>query len=170
MAARIDALFKLSVIVALLLAASGVGYYYGVYLPRRDAQLDQERALEQARTEAERLATRERLAAEQKQSAQRQAEAKAGAESRYQACLDTASMTHDTSWAVECKRLAEKAQQDHDDCLAKSKLSLEYCNTAYRMRDGSPNCTLPLKVATDLDGGLTKARNRCAQERKAALQ
>lgn len=170
MAARIDALFKLSVIVALLLAASGIGYYYGVYLPRRDAQLDQERTLEQARAEAEKRTTQERLAAEQKQSAQRQAEITAGAESRYQACLDVANASHDTSWAAECKRLAEKALHDHDDCLSKSKLSLEYCNTAYRMRDGSPNCTLPLKVATDLDGGLTKARNRCAQERKAALQ
>jgi hypothetical protein len=170
LAARIDALFKLSVIVALLLTASGIGYYYGVYLPRRDAQLDQERAVEQARTEAEKRATQERLAAEQKQSAQRQAELKAGAESRYRTCLDTASASHDTSWAAECNRLAEKAQQDHDDCLSKSKLSLEYCSTAYRIRDGSPNCTLPLKVATDLDGGLTKARNRCAQDRKAASQ
>ena len=170
MAARIDALFKFSVIVALLLAASGVGYYYGVYLPRRDAQLDQERALEQARTEVEKRATRERLAAEQKQSAQRQAELKAGAESRYQTCLSSASASHDESWAAECRRLADKAVQDHADCLSKSRLSKEYCDTAYRARDGSANCALPLKVAADLDGGLTKARNRCAQERKAALQ
>ena len=170
MAARIDALFKLSVIVALLLASSGVGYYYGVYLPHRDAQLANERALAQARAEAEKVARQEQVAAEQRQLAEHRAEAKAGAESRYQTCLDTASTTHDTSWAAECKRLAEKVQQDHDDCLSKSKLSQEYCNTAYRTRDGSANCALPLKVAADLDGGLTKARNRCTQERKATLQ
>lgn len=170
MAARIDAFLKLSVIAALLLASSGVGYYYAVYLPQRDARLDHERAQEQGRAEAEKFAKREQLAAEQKQSEQRRAEAKAGAESRYQTCLTSASAGHDESWAVECRRLAEKAAQDHADCLSKSKLSQEYCDAAYRKRDGSANCTLPLKVAADLDGGLTKARNRCAQERKAALQ
>jgi hypothetical protein len=169
-AARIDALFKLSVIAALLLASSGVAYYYAIYLPRRDAEIENERALEQVRAEADKTAMQERLAMEQKQLAERRAEAKAGAESRYQTCIDNAGAVHSASWAAECKQLAEKAQQDHKDCLSKSKLSEEYCNTAYRTRDASPNCLLPLKNAADLDGGLTKARNRCAQERKAALQ
>jgi hypothetical protein len=34
LAARINALFKLSIIAALLVASSGVAYYYAVYLPR----------------------------------------------------------------------------------------------------------------------------------------
>jgi len=168
--ARIDAFLKLSMIAALLLASSGVAYYYAVYLPQRDAQLENERALAQGRAEAGKLARREQLAAEQRQAEQRRAEAKAGAESRYQTCLSGASASHDESWAAECRRLAEKAVQDHADCLSKSKLSREYCDTAYRTRDGSTNCALPLKVAADLDGGLTKARNHCAQERKAASQ
>jgi hypothetical protein len=169
-AARIDALLKLSVVAALLLGSSGVAYYYAIYLPHRDAEIENARALEQARAEADKSAMQERVAVEQSQLAARRAEAKAGAESRYQACIDNAGAVHSASWAAECKRLAEKAQQDHKDCLSKSKLSEEYCDTAYRMRDASPNCTLPLKIATDLDGGLTKARNRCAQDRKAALQ
>jgi CRISPR/Cas system-associated exonuclease Cas4 (RecB family) len=170
LAAGINALFKLSIIVALLVASSGVAYYYAVYLPRRDAQLDEVRAVEQAHAADDLRARQEQLAFEQKQAEQRQAEMKAGAETRYQTCIDAAGVTHDTTWAAECKRLAEKAQQDHADCLAKSKLSQQYCDTAYRSRDGSSNCTLPLKVATEVDGGLIKARNRCAQERKAALQ
>ena len=170
MSAGINALLKLSVIAALLVASSGVAYYYAVYLPRRDAQLEQERAFAQARAVDEKRARLQQLAFEQKQSEQHQAEMKAGAETRYQTCVDGAGSAHDTTWAAECKRLAEKAQQDHADCLAKSKLSQQYCDTAYRSRDGSSNCSLPLKVATELDGGLIKARNRCAQERKAALQ
>ena len=177
MAAKIDALLKLSVIASLLLASSGVGYYYGIYLPGRDAQLDEERVLQKVRAYADKRAEQERLASEQREFEQRQAAAKvasekekAVAEVRYQTCLKDASFTRDASWAGECKRLADKALQDHADCLTKSNLSQGYCDTAYRSRDASANCTLPVTVATALDGDLNKARNRCLQERKAALE
>jgi hypothetical protein len=170
LAAGINALLKLGIIAALLVASSCVAYYYAVYLPGRDARLQQERVLAQARATEEKRAKQDQQAVEQKQAEQHQAEAKAGAETRYATCVDAAGAAHDATWAAECKRLADKAQQDHADCLAKSKLSQQYCDTAYRSRDGSSNCSLPLKVATELDGGLIKARNRCAQERKAALQ
>lgn len=170
MAAGIKALLKLSVIIALLVAASSIAYYYTVYLPDRDARLDQERALEQARAVGDKRAKEEQLAFQQKQTEERRAVAKTGADSRYQACVDSASAAHDASWAAACKRLAEKAMQDHADCLAKSKLSQQYCDAVYRATDGSPNCRLPVKVATEIDGGLTNARNRCTAERNAALQ
>jgi hypothetical protein len=170
LAAGINALLKLSIVAALLTASSGVAYYYAVYLPRRDARLDEERAIEQVRAVDEKRARQDKLAFEQKQAEQRQADTKAGAETRYQTCVEAAGAAHEATWAAECKRLAEKAQQDHAACLAKAKLSQQYCDTAYRSRDDASNCTLPLKVATELDGGLIKARNRCAQERKAALQ
>ena len=160
----------LSVIVSLLLASSGVAYYYVMYLPYRDAQLDNERKLERAQAEAQKRAAQERSLAEQKKLEQRQAEAKAVAEARYQTCVNKANAGHEASWAAECKHLAEKALADHTECLTKPKLPKGYCDTAYRLRDGSPNCVLPQKVATNLDGDLNDARNRCQRERKAALQ
>jgi hypothetical protein len=166
----INALLKMSIIASLLIGSSGVGYYYAIYLPRRDVQLDEQHAQERARIAAEKRARQERFAAEQKESEQRQAAAKAGADTRYQSCVKTATASHDSSWAAECKHLAEKAKADHDECLTKSKLSRGYCDAAYRNRDNSPNCTLPQKIATDLDGDLNTARNRCQRERKAALQ
>jgi len=170
LAAKIDALFKLSMIASLLLAASGVGYYYAVYLPGRDAQLDGERALEKTRAYAQKRAAQVQLASEQRELELRRSVEKAAAESRYQTCLNSASAAHDASWAAECKRIAEKVIGDHAACLSKSKLSQGYCDAAYRARDGSPNCTLPLAIATELDGGLNKARKRCLQERQAALE
>jgi len=169
LAAKIDALLKLSIIAAVLLASSGVGYYYAVYLPRRDAELANERALEKTRTYAQKRAEQVKVAADQRGPAQRQAMETAVAELRYQTCVNNAAATHDASWTAECKRLAEKALQDHADCLAKPRLSRGYCDAAYRARDGSPTCALPPAVATDLDGSLNKARSRCLQERKAAL-
>ena len=165
-----NALFKLSLIASLLVASTGVGYYYAVYLPRRDAELDNERVLEATLSYAQKRAAQEQALAQQRELQQRQAAKKAAAETRYQSCLNSASATHDASWTAACKRLAEKAIEDHADCLTKSKLSQGYCDAAYRMRDASPNCVLPVAIATDLDGGLTMARRRCLQEREAALQ
>lgn len=169
MAVRIDALLKFSVAASVLLAASGVGYYYGVYLPNRDAELDQERMLEKTRAYAQKRAEQVRLGTEQRELAQRQVADKAAAEIRYQTCLNSARVTHDTAWADECKRVADKALAAHADCLSKPKLSQGYCDAVYRLRDGLPNCALPVAIAADLDGGLNKARNRCLQEHKAAL-
>ena len=170
MTAAINALLKLSVIVALLVASAGVAYYYTVYLPDRDTRLDQERALAQARADEDKRASEQQLALEQHQAEERRAEAKAGAESRYQTCIARASAAHELSWAVACKQLAEKTAQGHADCLATAKLSQHYCDTVYPTRDASPNCALPVKVSTVIDDGLIKARNRCAEERNAALQ
>jgi hypothetical protein len=169
-AARMNTLLKLSVIVSLLLASSGVGFYYAVYLPRRDAQLENERRQEKAQADAQKRVAQERSLAERKKAEQRQAETKASAEAHYQTCLNKANMTHESSWAAECKRLAEKALADHSECLTKPKLPKGYCDAAYGLRDASPGCVLPQKVATGLDGDLSEARNRCQRERRAALQ
>ena len=165
-----NTLFKLSLIVSLLLASSGVAFYYAVYLPRRDAQLDNERELEKAQADARNSVAQQRSLAKQKKSEQRQAEAKVGAEAHYQTCLNRANVTYATSWAAECKRLAEKAVADRAECLTQPKLPKGYCDAAYRPRDASPNCILPPKVATALDGDLSEGRNRCQRERQAALQ
>jgi len=170
LAARIDALLKLSVITSLLLASSGVAYYYAVYLPQRDAEQDHENSLQKLNAYGQKRAGQEQSAAQQRESEQRQAEAKAGAGIRYQNCLDGARTNHDSSWAVACKRLADKAVQDHADCLSVPNLPQGYCDAAYGTRDPSANCTLPAEMAADLDGALNTARKACLQERNTALQ
>ena len=167
---RLDTVLKLSVIAALLLASSAVGYYYAVYLPQRDAERAQQRLADELAAYARQRAAAERERAEQQQREQRQAADRAAAEGRYATCLTGASATHDASWSEACKRLADQAVQDRNNCLANKKLSPGYCDAVYRARDGSPHCILPLEVATALDGDLTLARNRCLQQRNAALQ
>jgi hypothetical protein len=173
-AARIDTLLKLGVIVSLLIGSSGAAYYYALYLPQRDAaldhDLDQEHASEQLQVYGQRRIEEARLRAEQQQAEQRRAADKTVAEGRYQTCLARASATHDTSWSAQCKGLADQTLQNRATCLANGKLSASYCDAAYRTRDGSPDCTLPVKVSTGLDGDLAAARQRCLQERDAALQ
>jgi hypothetical protein len=160
----------LGIVVSTVLASSSVGYYHAVYLPRRDAELDQDRALEETLAYARKRAAQLRLAAEQRDEAARRSMDQADADGRYQTCLSNAGATHDASWAAACKRIADKAVADRADCLAKSRMPEGYCVAVYRTRDLSPTCALPAAVAADLDGGLNAARKRCLWERQAALQ
>jgi hypothetical protein len=177
LASKIDTALKLTIIASLLLAAFGVDYYYAIYLPGRDAALDGERTMEKMQAYAGRRAEQERQAAEQHELEQRQStekvateNAKAAAATRLQACISNASAAHDASWAAECKRVAEKAEQDHANCVSQPNLPQGYCDAAYRLHDAAPNCTLPVAIATGLDANLDRARNRCLQDSKAALQ
>jgi hypothetical protein len=170
LAVKIDALLKLSVIVSLLLASSGIAYYYAVYLPRRDSERDRESILQRLHAYGQTRADQERSAVRQREAEQRQAEAKASAGIRYQNCVDDARTSHDASWAAACKRLAEKVVRDRTDCLSIANLPQGYCDAAYGTRDPSEHCTLPVEMAADLDAALSRARGRCQQERNAALQ
>jgi hypothetical protein len=170
LAARIDALLKISVIASLLLASSGVAYYYAVYLPQRDSDHDREIGLQKLHAYGQKRADQERSAEQQRETEQRQAEAKTGAGIHYQNCVEDARTSHDASWAAACKRLADKVVQDHTDCLSIPNLPQGYCDAAYTTRDASAHCALPAETAADLDAALSTARNRCLQERKAALQ
>ena len=165
-----QSLLKWSLAASLLLAGAGVGYYYAVYLPHRDAALAEAKRLAQERAEAERRAARERQLAQQEAADERRAAAQAAAAARYQTCVTDAGTAHDTAWAAECKRVAGKSAQDRADCLA--KLSQTYCDAAYRTAstDASPNCALPPVIATGLDAELTRAKNLCARARDAAGQ
>jgi hypothetical protein len=165
LAGKVDGLFKLCIAASVLFASSSVGYHYLVYLPRRDAQLDVERAFERARADALQRMFSEQRALEERQSAE-----KAAAQTRYQTCLSSASADYQALSAAACKRLGEQSRKDHDDCISKENLGKVYCDRTYTIRDASPSCTLPREIATDLDAGAEKTRDRCLQEHRAGLQ
>jgi hypothetical protein len=169
LAGKIDALLKLSIVASVLLASSSVGYYYLVYLPQRDAQLDLEREFERARADAEKRAERERTLSEQREIERRQSAEKAAAQTRYQTCLRRASNSYSESWATACKRIGEKSLKDHHECI-RSGVARASCDSIHTIRDASPDCTLPRVIATDLEADLEKERNRCLQENRSGLQ
>jgi hypothetical protein len=167
---RIHAVLRVGIVGSIVLASSSVGYYRAVYVPQRQAALAQQRVEDETRAYAQVRAAQVRREAEQRDLEQRRVAAMAAAESRYQTCLSSAGVTHDASWAAECKRIADKAVEDRASCLARSNMPQGYCAAVYRTRDGSPDCTLPVAIAANLDGGLTIARNRCLREREAAVR
>jgi hypothetical protein len=170
LATKLKQLLPISLIAALLLASSGVGYYYAVYLPARNAQQNEQSLAEALHAYGRQRAEAVRAVTEQQHTKQRLAADKAAAESRYATCLSSASATHDAAWSDACRRLADQALEDRGNCLANKKLPQGYCGAAYRSRDSSPHCILPADVASAIDGNLTVARNQCRQQRNAALQ
>jgi len=146
----LDALLKLSVIVAVLFASVSVGYYYLVYLPQRNAQLDAQRIQERPQADAAQQAF---PSGEWNM---------ARAEVQYRKCTDDAERNYDARWASSCKRVAEETIADRANCF----YSKEECDSFYKPRDPSPNCALPLMLANDLQFDVEMARDRCRQESK----
>ena len=167
--ARIHALLRLGIIASVALASSGAGYYRAIYVPERDAALVQQRVEDETRAYAQVRAAQLRHEAEQHELEQRRATAKVAAESRYQTCLSGAGVTHDTSWAAECKRITDKVSS-RASRLAESNMPQGHSPRSTESATDPPDCTLPVAIAADLDGGLTIARNRCQREREAAVR
>jgi len=178
---NIDIVLKLTIILCAFAASASAGYYYLVLLPRRDAQLVLERRLERAgtealrreegaRAEAARSAERERILSERRaMEEEREAARKAAAQRQYQSCLERAQEGYATSWAAACKRIAAQASKDYTECISSMALSKEVCAKTYPDHVVSATCALPPSVKADLTANVTKAREACVQESKAAV-
>jgi hypothetical protein len=163
-------MFKLSIVASVLLASSGAGYYYLVYLPKRDAEFQPQRVLERFRAATIKRAEQELLLFEQNVSEQRAAEQKAIEQrqalekaDRYKACLSRATDRYNASRLAACNRPREKIIKDQDDCV-KLGFSRDVCAMAHVVPDASPNCRLPRTVALALDAEVEIARDRCLEE------
>jgi hypothetical protein len=168
-AGKIGAILKLSVVACVMLASSSVGYYYLMYLPHRDAQLEPERVLERLRAAAQEHAKRDQLLFEQQESERRAAEQRAAEErltleraERYQACLSRATDDYNAARLAACNRPQEKIIKYHDDCM-KLGFPKNVCDMAHVVHEASPNCTLPRSVAIALDADVGKARDGCLE-------
>jgi hypothetical protein len=122
-AGRIDAFLKLSVIAGVLVASSSVAYYYVVYLPRRDAQLDVEQAWERARADAERRAEWERALSEQRASEQRASERRA---SEQRASEQRASEQRASEQRASEQRASEQGASDERQSTENATAQMRY--------------------------------------------
>jgi len=174
---KLDAIFKLSIIGSVILASLSVGYYYVLYLPHRDAQLDIERKMERARAddllhaEQERvLAEQERARSDQRALEQRQLAEKAAIKLSYDNCLLDAEGDYSNAWAAKCNALREVLAKQHADCIADRFMTKAICDESHKVPDASASCKLPHTIAVDVQDSWDKARNRCLQESIAGVQ
>ncbi|OKO85317.1 hypothetical protein AC629_19380 [Bradyrhizobium sp. NAS80.1] len=166
MAGAVDNFLKVCVALSLLGAAGSVGYYYAVYLPARDVQMDNERRLDKARSEIARKAAEERAQQDRDAADQRQAQERAATQIRYEACIIRTESSYSATWATNCKSVAERARKQRAACT----LAPASCDSIYPTPDSGPNCSLPSGIASSLEVTLQQGKDRCLQESKAGLQ
>ena len=93
---------------------------------------------------------------------------KADAQARYYTCLNSVEKDYSDSWANACNRVRVQSLMEENDCVTRY-LPSDVCS-AIPIHDGSPECALPVSIASDLNAILEKHRDRCLQEVNAGLR
>jgi len=142
MAGPVDAFLKVSIAAAAaLFASASIGYYYVLYLPHRDAQLDRDRRMEAAHADLAKQADFARQAAEKRESEERQAEQRQAVQTRYRICISDVSRNYSESWADECKKASDEAKKKRADCFAKGS-GKDMCDILSPVQEFSADCKL----------------------------
>ena len=187
MAFSADTFLKVSIAGALLIAASGVGFYYGIHLPSHDSLLDQERHQAQLRaelrledderrkeearkTEIERQEEQQRLDLAQKATDRASADRRQfDSQRKYEACLSNARANYVADWTAACKLRAHQIENAIRDCQPLALPAYKVCVRNAGVPDPTFNCALPATTSKNLDELNEKNKDRCLRERQAGL-
>lgn len=149
-----DAVLKLALALAILLAGGGIGFYYGIFLPSQDVRRQtQEMAEKQADAEAQSEALAERARREQ------------AAQTQYEDCVGSAELIYKQQWTQSCQGMHDADQAAYQDCADDLFSTEEGCRAKHPLRP-EQGCALPRQVAQ----GLTDARDKRKAECAARLQ
>jgi hypothetical protein len=148
----VDAVLKLSIAVAFLIAGVSIGYYFLVYVPAKDART-------QAAASAAAANATAQAAASQQVAARRAA--------NYNSCLASVDTTYHADWNSNCATRSQQREADYNRCLG-GFLSESDC------RDQNPfipptDCQLPTTVADSVNAELKDGKDRCLQQAKDGL-
>ena len=151
-----DAVLKLSLAAAAIVAGSGVGYYYGIFLPdqAREAQA-RVSAATAAEAEAQQKAVRDRVRAEQ------------GRQQAYQDCVSMAELDYRNRWNTSCRAQRnrdEAALADCQDDLFRTDAGCAADHPLHATRE----CELPGDAAATYAQDLDRAKAVCLQTFQSA--
>ena len=128
--------FKAVAAASALIAVSGIGYYFVVYLPARDkAALVEKRSAERA-------------AAEQ--------------QAKIIDCVHSAEIEYTATWNSNCASQAKKNRDHYTNCIAQG-LGKAFCHDYYG-EQSTVNCGLPRTVAQAINDNLQRKRELCYQQ------
>lgn len=153
MAVTPDAVLKLSLAAGVLLAGSGVGYYFGIFLPTQAIHETLNKNTSRDAGEAARLAQTER-AEEQKREA---------AQQRYDGCLASANLAYQERWASGCRAQNQRQQAAFEDCADDLFSTREGCAGKFPIQP-IRGCSLPVPISNRLTADRDAARAQCLGE------
>ena len=138
-----DAILKLALAVAALLAGGGVGFYYGVFLPAQEV-----------RRQTRELAESQAASAAQRQALADQARRAAAARTEYEECVAFAELSYKQRWTQSCQSLHDADRAAFEDCADDLFSTEAGCLAKHPIRPGR-DCALPAPMAREL----TEARD-----------
>ena len=155
---RADAVPKLALAVAALLLVAGLGYYYGLFLPRQaTTQMRDQQSIEgKSRLNHER------------QSVAKKEPVSAAAQATYMSCLAAARADYYTGWDKTCSALHDSESKALANCFAQG-YEEEHCDVYYQVRP-AVGCQLPGKIADSYNTALETSKQRCLANFRAEIR
>lgn len=152
-ATRADAILKLSLAAAALMAGAGVGYYYGLFLPQHT------QAQQQALHQQQKQAAKDRAEAARKATLERTRQQQA-AQLGYQDCVNFAQLGYRSRWNASCRSMHEADIEAYQDCLGHWFASQSSCARKHPIR-AEKGCDLPADIAAAYADDMDKATAQC---------
>lgn len=152
-----DSILKLAIAAAILTVALSVGYYFVVYIPKRDAD-NQARAAAAQSAQAAQQAQRD-AQARQTQTARRDA---------YNSCIADASAVYAANWESSCRTQSDERAEQYQSCISGGLYNIQQCLSMYPALPPS-NCTLPAAVGNRWDQLLKTDKDKCLEVAKDGL-
>ena len=156
MALRPDAVLKLSLAAAILMAGAGVGYYFGIFLPAqaiRESLNTGEQRQVQSIDRTDELARAEAAEAQRREAAQ----------ARYRACVSTADMGYQERWSAACRAQHARQQAAFEDCADNLFSTRDGCARKFPV-EPEHGCALPLSIGNRLSTARDAAKAQCLGE------
>ncbi|MCJ2187552.1 hypothetical protein [Novosphingobium beihaiensis] len=153
-----DAILKLSLAAGALLAGSGAGFYYGIYLPSQDVR-------RQAMAMTARKVTSDR---QTKALAERAKRAQA-AQIAYDDCVNFADLSYKHRWTRSCQSLHDADVAAYEDCADDWFTTESSCHAKHPVRP-TKDCALPGRVAQDIAGDREQRKAQCLATLQAATE
>ncbi|MEJ2409758.1 MAG: hypothetical protein P8Y48_10595 [Novosphingobium sp.] len=158
MSRHADTILKLSLALGALLAGSGVGFYYGIYLPSQDLRHQTE-----AMTEKQAVANR------RTQALVEQAKRVQAAQVAYDDCVNFAELSYKQRWTRSCQSLHDADQAAYEDCADDWFSTESGCRAKHPVRPVR-DCVLPGQVAQDIAGARDKRKAECLAKLQAVTE
>lgn len=150
-----NAILKLAIALAVLLAGGGAGFYYGIFLPAQEVRRQaQEMAAKQAAKQAESKALAERAQREQ------------AAQHEYEDCVNFAELSYKQRWTQSCQGLHDADQSAYQDCADDLFATQEGCLAKHPIRP-ERDCALPAQMAQELTDARDKRKAECVTRLQA---
>ncbi|MBT0668919.1 hypothetical protein HT136_11125 [Novosphingobium profundi] len=153
-----DAILKLSLAAAALMAGAGVGFYYGIYLPAQDI-----RAQSQAMTEHVDVVRQQSDALAEK------ARREKIAQNAYADCVSGAELTYKNHWTAACRAQSAADEAAYEDCADDWFSTEAGCRRKHPIRP-ERGCALTTRMAERLVEERRDARRQCDAALQAAQQ